>query len=189
MPPIKGRKVLIIGASTSIGCARLRIWTSTSHFQTRTRSPTPPKDWLSANPNRCVTSHVAKLGGDDAEAILERLFTEATVDGPLDHIIMTAGAPGMRPLAEIDVPYLVSQAMLPVMPSMLIGKLAHKYIQRHWASSITFTGGRIAEKPVPGWAIAAGFAGGLPALTKAFALELAPLRYNHVSPGATDTEM
>jgi NAD(P)-dependent dehydrogenase (short-subunit alcohol dehydrogenase family) len=53
--------------------------------------------------------------------------------------------------------------------------------------SITFTSGIAAYRPAPGGSLAATANGGLESMVRAFALELAPVRVNAVSPGWVDT--
>jgi len=58
-----------------------------------------------------------------------------------------------------------------------------------YTSSITLTGGQVADKPVPNYTLFSFYAAGLYGLVKSLALDLAPVRVNVVSPGATKTEM
>jgi len=53
--------------------------------------------------------------------------------------------------------------------------------------SITFTSGIAAYRPAPGGSLAASVNGALESMVRAFALELAPIRVNAVSPGWVDT--
>ncbi len=49
--------------------------------------------------------------------------------------------------------------------------------------SITLTTGIAARRPGPGWAVAASICGAVESLTRALAVELAPIRVNAVCPG------
>jgi len=49
--------------------------------------------------------------------------------------------------------------------------------------SITLTTGTAKDRPRAGWAVPAGICGAVEALTRALAVELAPIRVNAVSPG------
>jgi NAD(P)-dependent dehydrogenase (short-subunit alcohol dehydrogenase family) len=49
--------------------------------------------------------------------------------------------------------------------------------------SITLTAGIAGHRPGPGWAVAASICGAVESLTRALAVELAPIRVNAVSPG------
>jgi NAD(P)-dependent dehydrogenase (short-subunit alcohol dehydrogenase family) len=55
--------------------------------------------------------------------------------------------------------------------------------------SITFTSGVAAYRPAPGGSLAATANGALESMVRAFALELAPIRVNAVSPGWVDTPL
>src|SRR5262249_39332814 len=69
-------------------------------------------------------------------------------------------------------PYFAAQEAAPRMPD---------------GGSITFTSGIAAYRPAPGGSLAASANGALESMVRAFALELAPIRVNAVSPGWVDT--
>ena len=72
---------------------------------------------------------------------------------------------------------------------LLIGKVAPRFLHPGYKSSLTFTSGQIAEKPIKGWAVQAAYVTACYGITKALALDLAQRRVNCVSPGATMTEL
>ena len=55
--------------------------------------------------------------------------------------------------------------------------------------SIVLTTGIAGQRPHKGWVVAASVCGTIEALTRALALELAPLRVNAVSPGVVRTDL
>src|SRR5207249_138583 len=55
--------------------------------------------------------------------------------------------------------------------------------------SIVLTTGIAGQRPQKGWVIAASVCGTIEALTRALAVELAPIRVNAVSPGVVRTEL
>ena len=57
------------------------------------------------------------------------------------------------------------------------------------ASSVTLTTGSISQRPRPKWSIPSGYAGALHSQTRNFALELAPIRVNLISPGMVETSL
>ncbi|MGL5075715.1 MAG: SDR family oxidoreductase, partial [Waterburya sp.] len=57
------------------------------------------------------------------------------------------------------------------------------------AGSITLMSGLFATRPVPGVATIAAAVAGVEAMTRTFALELAPIRVNAVCPGYIDTPL
>jgi NAD(P)-dependent dehydrogenase (short-subunit alcohol dehydrogenase family) len=113
-----------------------------------------------------------------------RLFKE-----PVDHVVTTAvdatGAYG--PVADLDL----ANARR-VVEAKLIGALA---VAKHAAAalrpggSITFTSGVASERPARGGSVIAGANGGLDALVRGLAIDLAPIRVNAISPGWVDTPM
>jgi NAD(P)-dependent dehydrogenase (short-subunit alcohol dehydrogenase family) len=69
--------------------------------------------------------------------------------------------------------------------------MAVKYGSPHIRSggSITLTNGVAGLRPQKGWTIAASICGAMEALTRALAMELAPIRVNAVCPGVVKTEL
>jgi NAD(P)-dependent dehydrogenase (short-subunit alcohol dehydrogenase family) len=55
--------------------------------------------------------------------------------------------------------------------------------------SVVLTTGVAGQRPQKGWVIAASVCGTIEALTRALALELAPIRVNAVSPGVVRTNL
>lgn len=55
--------------------------------------------------------------------------------------------------------------------------------------SITLTSGLFSVRPVAGMAVVAAAVGGIEAMTRALALELAPIRINAIAPGYIDTPL
>lgn len=138
-----------------------------------------------------LKGYVVDLNSDDVETELERILSDVTKHGtqPLDHIINTAGRPDMRSIADIDLISLFKSAQVPLFVPLLLGKLAPKYLREGYSSSLIFTSGQVAEKPVPGFSIPATYAAGLHGLTRNLACDLAPRRVNCVAPGSTETEL
>ncbi|MEV0204190.1 SDR family oxidoreductase [Streptomyces sp. NPDC050788] len=55
--------------------------------------------------------------------------------------------------------------------------------------SVVLTTGTVARRPMPGTTVAASLCGAMESLTRALALELAPVRVNIVSPGVVRTDL
>ena len=203
MPSIAGQSILIIGGSSGIGFAVAKLAllegvrsvaiassneSKVQNAVSRLKSSASPKN------DQLISGHICTLGDEDTEARLADLLTAVTTTnggGLLDHIIFTAGRPVPRPFQEIDLPYLISAARIPLLTPLLLAKHAPKYLKSSpsYTSSLIFTSGRVAEKPVPGYTVFSSYdAAGM---TRALALDLkdAGVRVNLVSPGSTDTEM
>ncbi|KAK9322729.1 hypothetical protein V1517DRAFT_322665 [Lipomyces orientalis] len=197
MAPIAGQNVLIIGGSSGIGFAVAKLALAekanviiASSNKDKVDNAVNRLKGDSSSPSGQVTGYTVDLAGEDVEAQLEKLFTEATTKaGPLDHIVYTAGKGQSPALADTNLATAVSTARLPIIVPLFIGKIAPKFLHSGYTSSITFTSGSAAEKPVPRYSVLSAFAAGLNFLGKCLAVELAPLRVNIVAPGATETEM
>jgi NAD(P)-dependent dehydrogenase (short-subunit alcohol dehydrogenase family) len=108
-----------------------------------------------------------------------RLFDDL---GSIDHLVFTAGEPlALMSLDTLDLDkardfftlryFSVLSAVHAAIPHLRPG------------GSITLTTGIAAHRPGPGWAVAASICGAVESLTRALAVELAPIRVNAVSPG------
>jgi NAD(P)-dependent dehydrogenase (short-subunit alcohol dehydrogenase family) len=196
MPPISGQSILIIGGSSGIGAAAAKLAAAEGvkvsiASSNPTRIANAVKAIEKSVANAKITGYTIDLTSDDVEDLLEKLFSDVTTanGAKLDHIITTANTVNMKPLADVTADYLRDSTKFSLIVPMLIGKLAPRFLNPSYKSSIILTSGRIAEKPVKGYTMGAFRATGLYGLTRALALDLAPLRVNIVSPGATETEM
>ncbi|RYP89465.1 hypothetical protein DL769_000016 [Monosporascus sp. CRB-8-3] len=198
MPPISGQSVLIMGGSSGIGfsvaklClaenARVSIASSThAKVDDAVKRLTSAFSQAQHKPK----GYTIDLSSEAVEDNLEKLLSDITNQGaePLDHIITTAGKPDVRPVAEASLSYLVQSAHIPVFVSVLIAKLGTRFLREGYSSSIIFTSGQVAEKPLPGYSVLSANASAQYGLTRNLAFDLAPRRVNLVSPGATETEL
>ncbi|GFF75296.1 hypothetical protein CNMCM6936_006509 [Aspergillus lentulus] len=196
MPPISGQSLLIIGGSSGIGAAvarlaaeqGVRVSIASSNPTRVARAVTKIKSQASI-PDTHIQGFTIDLSRPDVEQRLETLLAETTVDSPLDHIVVTAGRAAMLPITSTSREYMLGQAQLTLVVPALLAKLAPRFLKPSYTSSLVFCGGRLGEKPMRGWPAAAAYAAGLDGLTRALALDLAPLRVNVVHPGATETEI
>lgn len=124
------------------------------------------------------------LDATDEEAV--RAFFARV--GGFDHLVYTAGESIlMESLAESDL----GRAR-----RFLDTRLWGAYTAvRHGApairpgGSVVLTTGTAGRRPMPGTTVAASLCGAMESLTRALALELAPVRVNVVSPGVIRTEL
>lgn len=119
----------------------------------------------------------------DVSTFFERL-------GSFDHLVFTAGdweTMASPPLAELDLERAGKAFAVRFWGALACIKHAHKSISP--AGSITLTDGMISQRPRRGAALATAMTGAIEHLTRALALELAPVRVNAVCPGAVRTEV
>jgi NAD(P)-dependent dehydrogenase (short-subunit alcohol dehydrogenase family) len=108
--------------------------------------------------------------------------------GDFDHLVFTAGD-------SLQLNELVATEL---------NKARHAFELRYWAvlaavkyasahiregGSIVLTTGIAGERPRRGWTLAASVCGAIVSLTRALAVELAPIRVNAVSPGVVRTNL
>src|SRR6476469_4178181 len=172
---LKGKKVVIVGGSSGIGLA------------TAEMAKHEGADVIIASRN------VAKL-----DAVAEKLNVvaipadvtsdQSVVDlfrrsGPVDHVVVTAAQLRTGPFKTV--------AMEDVRDTME-GKFwgawrVAQQAQIRAGGSLTLVSGFLSVRPRPNSAIVSAANGALESLSRALALELAPVRVNAVSPGIIDT--
>ncbi|MCF3134395.1 SDR family oxidoreductase [Streptomyces olivochromogenes] len=108
--------------------------------------------------------------------------------GAFDHLVYTAGESLlMESLAESDLARarrFLDTRLWGACTAVRYGAPAIRA-----GGSVVLTTGTAGRRPLPGTAVAASLCGAMESLTRALALELAPLRVNVVSPGVVRTEL
>jgi NAD(P)-dependent dehydrogenase (short-subunit alcohol dehydrogenase family) len=100
----------------------------------------------------------------------------------IDHLVYTAGDP-LSLMAISDLNLTQARTFFETRYFGALNVIHAALPQLRSGGSITLTSGSAAERPGPGWALAASVCGAMNALTKALAVELAPIRVNAVAPG------
>ncbi|KAJ5193071.1 hypothetical protein N7449_009213 [Penicillium cf. viridicatum] len=184
MPPITGSNILVIGGSSGIGAAvaKLAVAEANVHVSIASsnldRVQKTVQRIQTALPNAQIKGYTVDVGGDDVESRIERILAEMTAatGHPLDHVVYTAVKLEFKLLHDVTVDFLRGDAQFLVFVPLLIAKIAPPFMTKSYRSSITFTSGRIAEKPMKGAAVLAGWAAALFGITRTLALDLAPIR-------------
>jgi NAD(P)-dependent dehydrogenase (short-subunit alcohol dehydrogenase family) len=179
-PQLAGQTVVVIGGSAGIGLETAR----------RARAEGADVVLAARNPDRLAKA-AAELGAqstatfdaDDSSA-LEAFF--ADLEGPLDHVMATAGGPYYAPLAEMD--FDRARRALAEHPMLMLGVARYAAPKMRPGGTLLFMGGTGGRRPSAGSIITAGTAA-LPALTASLALEIAPVRVNLIAAGFVDTPL
>jgi NAD(P)-dependent dehydrogenase (short-subunit alcohol dehydrogenase family) len=173
---ISGSRVLVVGGTSGIGLA---VATAVAE-----RGATPI---VASRRAASVETALAALPAG-AEGATVDLTDEASVaalaqqHAPFDHVAFTAG----EPLELVPLRDLTSDIVRSFFETRFLGAIA---VVRAVApllrpgGSITLTSGTAGDRPGAGWALGASVCGAMSALTRALAVELAPVRVNAVAPG------
>jgi NAD(P)-dependent dehydrogenase (short-subunit alcohol dehydrogenase family) len=119
------------------------------------------------------------------EAAVQGFFTAV---GPFDHLVYSAAEPLMNgPLAEVDITAARNFFATRYFGALTCVKYAAPHVRP--GGSITLTGGIASTRPQGGTAVVSSVLSAIEGLTRALALELAPIRVNAVVPSIIRTEM
>jgi NAD(P)-dependent dehydrogenase (short-subunit alcohol dehydrogenase family) len=119
------------------------------------------------------------------EKAVEGFFTNL---GAFDHLVFTAGDRlQLHELADTDLKQARSAFDLRYWSALAAVKYGSPQIRK--GGSIVLTTGVAGRRPHSGWVVVASVCGTIEALTRALAVELAPIRVNAVSPGVVRTNL
>jgi NAD(P)-dependent dehydrogenase (short-subunit alcohol dehydrogenase family) len=129
----------------------------------------------------------ARQLGDDASAIAvdlarpEEIADRFAAVGPVDHLVITAVDRDRNSVKSYDIAGAIKLVTI-----KLVGytEVAHTLATRFTPSAaIVLYGGQARERPYPGSTTVTSFNGGITALVRTLAVELAPVRVNAIHPG------
>jgi NAD(P)-dependent dehydrogenase (short-subunit alcohol dehydrogenase family) len=176
-PELRGQTVVVIGGSAGIGLETAR----------RARADGAEVILTARNPERLQMA-AAELGAvsaatfdADDSAALESFF--ADLEGPVDHVMVTAGGPYYASLADMD--FDDARRALAEHPMLMVGVARHAAGKVRPGGTLLFMAGTGLRQVGVGITSATRVA--LPALTASLALEIAPVRVNLIAAGFVDT--
>jgi NAD(P)-dependent dehydrogenase (short-subunit alcohol dehydrogenase family) len=179
---LENKRVVVMGGSSGIGLA----------VAEEAASQGAKIVIASSNAER-VQKAIQSIGGEaQGEAVdvsderaVESLFAKL---GPFDHLVFTAGDNlHLNELASTDLKLARHAFELRYWAGLAAVKYGSPHIRK--GGSIVLTTGIAGQRPQKGWVIAASVCGTIEALTRALAVELAPIRVNAVSPGVVRTNL
>ena len=179
---LNGKRIILLGGSSGIGFA-------TAAMAAREGAAIV----VASSRRESVDRAVARLPEGTEGYAIDLSSEEHVRDffnhiGPFDHLVFTAGDRlQMSELSETNVDQARHVFDLRFWGAFLAAKYGSSQIRP--GGSIVLTSGVIGRRPSKGSAVAAGVAGAVEALTRALAIELAPIRVNAVCPGPVITEM
>jgi NAD(P)-dependent dehydrogenase (short-subunit alcohol dehydrogenase family) len=181
---LKDQRIVILGGTSGLGFA-------TAEAAAREGAQVVIASSRQARVDRAVAALPA---GADAggrvvdvsdESQIRDLFAQI---GPFDHLVYTAGEP--LQLADLDTLDFASARdawTLRYWGAFMAARHASARIRP--GGSIVLTTGVAKDRPLKGWTIASSICGAVDALTRALAIELAPIRVNAVSPSVVRTAL
>lgn len=185
MSSLRAQRIVIIGGTSGIG------------FAVAQRALADGAQVVVGSSNAAhVDAAVARLGTSASGSPID-VRDEASVaafferTGAFDHLVFTAGDWGANrgggAVAQMDLAGANATFTVRFWGALCAIKHAQGRIAPH--GSITITDGAIAHRPRKGAALSTAMAGAIEHLTRALAVDLAPLRVNAVCPGLILTEV
>ncbi|GHH79248.1 short-chain dehydrogenase [Streptomyces sulfonofaciens] len=173
---LTGQRVVLLGGTSGIGLATaLAASAEGAQVVVASSRQASVDKALTALPSGAEGYAVNLADADETATFLAGL-------GEFDHLVYTAGEPlTLMPLDTLDMEQARSFFTLRFFSALNAARAAAAHLRP--GGSITLTTGTAKDRPGPGWAVAASICGAVEALTRALAVELAPLRVNAVSPG------
>jgi NAD(P)-dependent dehydrogenase (short-subunit alcohol dehydrogenase family) len=178
----ENKRVVIIGGSSGIGLA----------VAEEAASQGADVVIVSSKAER-VQEAIQSIGGNVRGEAVD-VFDEKSVEsfftniGAFDHLVFTAGdSLQLHELADTDLKQARHAFELRYWAALAAVKYGSPHIRK--GGSIVLTTGVAGRRPHKGWAVAASVCGTIEALTRALAVELAPIRVNAVSPGVVRTNL
>jgi NAD(P)-dependent dehydrogenase (short-subunit alcohol dehydrogenase family) len=178
----ENKRVVIIGGSSGIGLA----------VAEEAASHGADVVIVSSKAER-VQEAIQSIGGNVRGEAVD-VFDEKSVESfftnidAFDHLVFTAGdSLQLHELADTDLKQARHAFELRYWAALAAVKYGSPHIRKD--GSIVLTTGVAGRRPHKGWAVAASVCGTIEALTRALAVELAPIRVNAVSPGVVRTNL
>ena len=172
---LAGKKVVVVGGSSGIGLATAEL------------AKNEGAEVVIASRNAERLKAVAdKIG---ATAIATDVTSDESVNnlfkmcGPVDHVVVTAAQLRSGPFKTVSMDDVRATMEGKFWGAWRVARAA----EIKAGGSLTLTSGFLSVRPRPNSAIVGAANGALESLTRALALELAPIRVNCVSPGIVDT--
>jgi NAD(P)-dependent dehydrogenase (short-subunit alcohol dehydrogenase family) len=179
---LMGKRVVVLGGTSGIGFA-------IAEATAREGATVVVASSQSAR----VEAAVARLAGAGEgytldltdEAAVKSLFARI---GPFDHLAFTAGENvWQRPIAQIELADAKRLFELRVWGAFMATKYGSPSIRS--GGSIVLTSSTQAVRASSGWTVGASISSAITGLTRALAVELAPVRVNCVAPGVVRTPL
>jgi NAD(P)-dependent dehydrogenase (short-subunit alcohol dehydrogenase family) len=179
---LSGKRIVLLGGTSGIGFA-------TAEMAAREGAAIIVASSRRESVDRAVSRLPEGTEGDALDLSNEEQV-QAFFDriGAFDHLVFTAGETlRLEELSTISVEQARQFLDLRFWGAFMAAKYGSKQIRP--GGSIVLSSGSAGRRPHKGWTVAASICGATEALTRALAVELAPIRVNAVCPGVVRSEL
>ncbi|MBO9198593.1 SDR family oxidoreductase [Rhizobium sp. 16-449-1b] len=179
---LKGKRIVVLGGTSGIGLA---VALSAAREGAALVVGSSKKQRVDEALSKLPEGSEGNVVDLSDSASIEGFFDKV---GEFDHLVYTAG----------------ESLLLKSLESVDLAEAKRFFDTRYWGAyasakfgvphiraggSVTFTSGTASIRPHPNWSIVAGALSGMEGLTRALAVELAPIRVNVVTPGLVKTPL
>jgi NAD(P)-dependent dehydrogenase (short-subunit alcohol dehydrogenase family) len=179
---LSGKRIVVLGGSSGIGLAVAQQVVARGARAIIASSNAERVKQAIATLEEKAEGHTLDLPN---ERDIQNFFQKI---GDFDHLVFTAGDTlQLNDLAATDLAKARHAFELRYWAVLAAVKHASPHIRK--GGSIVLTTGIAGERPRKGWTLAASVCGAIVSLTRALAVELAPIRVNAVSPGVVRTNL
>jgi NAD(P)-dependent dehydrogenase (short-subunit alcohol dehydrogenase family) len=179
---LDGQRIVILGGSSGIGLATAQAAAKEDASVVIASSRKPRLDEALATLPAGAKGYALDLTDEKAVKVL---FAGL---GPFDHLVFTAGETlQLGRLADTDIAAARGFFGLRYWGAYMAAKYGCGSIRP--GGSIVFTSGLAGNRPHAGWSLGASICSAMEGLTRALAVELAPIRVNIVSPGVVKSPL
>jgi NAD(P)-dependent dehydrogenase (short-subunit alcohol dehydrogenase family) len=179
---LKGKSVVVLGGASGIGLATARAAAARGAIVTVTSRSADRAARVAREVGNEARGEVADLAKEDeTRALLERI-------GGFDHLVYTAGDElVLSPVGQLDL--VAARHAFEVRVFGVLAAVKYAAARIRSGGSVVLTHGIAGARPRAGWSVGASVCGAVESLTRALAVELAPVRVNAVSPGFVRTPL
>lgn len=179
---LKDKRVVILGGSSGIG---FEIAAEAAREGAKVVIASSNEERVGAALAKLPAEAVGQVVNLGDEKSIAALFGRL---GPIDHLVYTAGEQlKLSSLAAQDIAAARDFFTLRYWGAYAAAKYGSPNIRK--GGSIVFTSGIAGARPNAGWSVASSICSAMEGLTRALAVELAPIRVNIVSPGVVKTPL
>ncbi|MEU1597359.1 SDR family oxidoreductase [Streptomyces sp. NPDC005708] len=179
---LQGQRIIVIGGTSGIGLA---VAEGAAREGAEVVVASRRQQSVDAALQRLPQGATGRLLDASEEDAVRDFFQEI---GAFDHLVYTAGESLLlESLADSELARAKRFLDTRLWGAYTAVKHGVSFIRK--GGSVVLTTGTAGRRPLPGSTVAASLCGAMESLTRALALELAPIRVNAVSPGVVRTDV